>query len=132
MSVLVEGAAEACASAYVEMSDLGWIGDRRGEWVQWSGVGDSLMRSMGVVEAFEFPEGVEQVALIPDQGAVQQFATAALYPPLHDRVHPGHSDAAEHDLDSRVGEDSVEPAGGTCRPCRGSGTGPGSRCPPSP
>jgi hypothetical protein len=46
------------------------IGDRCGEWVQWVGVGDALMRSVGVVEAFVLPEGVEQVALVPDQGAV--------------------------------------------------------------
>jgi hypothetical protein len=57
------------------------------------------------------PESVEQVALVPDQGAVKEFTAAALYPPFHDRVHPGHPDAAEHDLNSRVGEDSIEPAG---------------------
>jgi hypothetical protein len=70
MSVLVEGATEAFALAYVETSDLHRIGDRCGEWVQWVGVGDALMRSVGVVEAFVLPEGVEQVALVPDQGAV--------------------------------------------------------------
>lgn len=36
MVVLVEGAAEACVSAYVEAGDLHRIGDRRGEWVQWA------------------------------------------------------------------------------------------------
>jgi hypothetical protein len=65
-------------------ADLYRIGDRRGEWVQGAGVGDALMRPMGVVEPFEFPKGVEQVALVPDHGAVQQFATAALYPSFHD------------------------------------------------
>jgi hypothetical protein len=34
---------------------------------------------VSVVELFELPQGVEQVSLVPDQGAVQQFATASLY-----------------------------------------------------
>jgi hypothetical protein len=28
------------------------------------------------------------VGLVPDQGAVQQFAPTGLHPPLHDRVVP--------------------------------------------
>jgi hypothetical protein len=33
---------------------------------------------------------VQQMCLIPDQHAVQQLVAAALDPPLHDGVHPGH------------------------------------------
>jgi hypothetical protein len=32
---------------------------------------------------------VEQMALVPCEGAVQQFASAGLYPALHDGIHPG-------------------------------------------
>ena len=39
---------------------------------------------------------------------VEQLAMAAVYPPLHERVHPGHPDAAAHDHDARVGENHVE------------------------
>jgi len=84
MSVLVEGAAQSVASAYVEMSDLHRVGDWWRQWVQGAGVGEALMRSRGVVELFVLLEGVEQVALVPDQGAVQQFVAAALYPLFHD------------------------------------------------
>jgi hypothetical protein len=63
---------------------IGW-----GQRVQWSGVGDALMGPMAVVEPFELPERVDQVALVPDQGAVEQFAAADLYPAFHDRVHAG-------------------------------------------
>jgi hypothetical protein len=51
---------------------------------------------------------VQQMHLVPDQRAVEEFVAAGLDPPLHDRVHPRHPNAAEHDRDSGVGEDGVE------------------------
>jgi hypothetical protein len=48
---------------------------------EWAGIGDALMGPMPVVEAFELPQGVEQVVLVPDQGPVQQLTTAGLRPP---------------------------------------------------
>jgi hypothetical protein len=51
------------------------------------------------------------VALIPDQGPVQQLTAADLHPPLHDQIHAGHPDAAEHDLDTRINQDGVEQFG---------------------
>src|SRR5689334_937165 len=50
------------------------------------------------------------MSLVPDQGAVKRFVAAGLYPPFGDRVHSGHLDAAEDDLDAGVGvgEDDVE------------------------
>lgn len=56
--------------AYVETGDLHRIGEG---WTQRSGVCHALMRPMGVVEMFERPTGVEQLSLIPDCGAVQQW-----------------------------------------------------------
>jgi hypothetical protein len=82
MSVLVEDAAEAIASSYVEAAYLVRIGDRRGQRVQRAGVRDALVRAVPVVELLELTQGVEQVPLVPDQGPIQQFAAAALYPPL--------------------------------------------------
>jgi hypothetical protein len=43
------------------------IGDRRGQRTQWASVGDALVRPVSVIEAFELAQGVEQVALVPDQ-----------------------------------------------------------------
>ena len=51
--VLVQDAAESVASSYVEVDDLAGIGEWFGERVQWSAVGDALMRPMLVVEVFE-------------------------------------------------------------------------------
>ena len=52
------------------------------------GVGDSLVRPVGVVELLELAQGVEQVRLVPDQGPVEQLAAAGLHPSLHECVAP--------------------------------------------
>jgi hypothetical protein len=64
---------------------------------------------MRVVE--RLAQGVEQVALVPYEGAVQQFASAGLYPALHDGVHPGHPDTALDDSQSGIGQHGVEGLG---------------------
>ncbi len=97
MPVLVEDAAEAIASVYVETAGGSRPGDRWGQREQRPGVRDSLVRPVGVVKLLELAQGVQQVRLIPDQGPVEQLATAGLHPPLHDGIHAGHPDAAEHD-----------------------------------
>ena len=38
------------------------------------------MRPVVVVEVFELAQRVQQVTLIPDQGAVEQFPATGLYP----------------------------------------------------
>jgi hypothetical protein len=111
MSVLVEGAAEVVTSAYVEVGELLRIGDRWGQGVQWSGACDALVGPVRVVVLLELAQGVEQVVLVPDQGAVQQLVPAGLYPAFHERVHARHPDAGQHDVDSRVLEDGVEQGG---------------------
>jgi hypothetical protein len=58
MFVLVQSAAESVASSYVEVRDLAWIGQRRGQWAERTGVGDALMRSVFVVMLLEFAQGV--------------------------------------------------------------------------
>jgi hypothetical protein len=111
MLVLVKDAAEAIASSYVEAGYLVRIGDLLRQRVQRACVGDALVGAVSVVELFELVQGVEQVPLVPDQRAVQEFAAAGLYPPFHDRVHSWHPDATEHNLDPRLGEDGVEQIG---------------------
>jgi hypothetical protein len=77
--VLVEDAAESIVSSDAKPGYLVRIGDRCGQWVQRSGVGDAPMRSMAVVEVFEFVQGVQEMLLVPDQGPVQQFVAAVPY-----------------------------------------------------
>jgi hypothetical protein len=38
------------------------------------------------LELLELTQSMQQVRLVPDQGAVKQLAVAGLHPPLHDRV----------------------------------------------
>ena len=83
MLVFAEDPAQALASSYVQVGDLVQVGDRRRQGPEWAGIGDALMGPMPVVEAFELPQGVEQVVLVPDQGPVQQLTTTGLHPPLH-------------------------------------------------
>ena len=64
-----------------------------------------------VVELLVLAQGVEQVLLVPDEGAVEEFASAAADPAFHDRVHARYPDTGEDDLDTDVGEDGVEQGG---------------------
>jgi hypothetical protein len=106
MPVLVEDSAEAPASSYVAAGDVVRVGDRRGQRVQWAGICDALMRPVGVVEPLELAQGVEQMVLVPDQGAVQQLVPAGLYPAFRERVHARYPDAG-----ARILEDGVELGG---------------------
>jgi hypothetical protein len=49
-----------------------------------------------------------QMALIPDEGAVQEFAPASPDPAFGDRVHAGRPHVAEHGPDPGIGKDRVE------------------------
>jgi len=77
------------------------------------------MGAVGVVAFFELAQRVQQVAVVPDQRAVEQFLAAGLYPALHDGVHARRPYSAEHDLDVSVlqdfpdrGRGSLDPEGG--------------------
>jgi hypothetical protein len=63
---------------------------------------------MFVVVPLVLAHCVHQVGLVPDEGAVEQFAATGLNPPFHDRVHARHPDTAEHHGDPGVGQDRVE------------------------
>jgi hypothetical protein len=46
MLVFVKDSAQAWLSSYVQAGDLLLVGDWRGEWTEWAGVGDALVRSL--------------------------------------------------------------------------------------
>ena len=70
MSVLVDGAAESVPSADVEVRDPLRIGNRFGKRAQRCGSSESPVGPVLVVEVLELPEGVREVALVPDERAV--------------------------------------------------------------
>jgi hypothetical protein len=82
---LVDDAADPVAagnSGRVDVGDGCWEGPERSSLIK-GPVGPVL-----VVMALVLAEDVQQVALVPDQRPVEEFAAAAAGPPLHDRVRP--------------------------------------------
>jgi hypothetical protein len=61
--------------------------------------------------SLQLPQGMQQMPLVPDKGAVEQLPAAGLHPPLHDRVHPRHPDPSEHNLGARIGQHDIEQSG---------------------
>ena len=84
MCVLVEEAAESVVSTDVKAVEAVRVGDWVGEWLQGSCAVQGAVRSMLVVDRLELVERVEQVGLVPDEGAVEEFVAAGLHPALHD------------------------------------------------
>jgi hypothetical protein len=64
-----------------------------------------------VIEVLELPQCMQEVALVSDERAVQEFVPACLHPAFHDRSHARHLDSGEHRLDPGVREHGVEQAG---------------------
>jgi len=82
MLILMGHSAESVATSNVKACDLAGNGQRRGQWLERAGVRDALVRPVPVIELLELPQGMQEVGLVPDQGAVQQFAAAGLRPPF--------------------------------------------------
>src|SRR6266516_552245 len=69
------------------------------------------MRPVLIVVGLVVAQDSPQMVLIPDEGAVQELASASPDPAFHDCVHAGRPDVAEDGLDAGVSEDGVEGAG---------------------
>jgi hypothetical protein len=95
-------------SADGQLGELVAVRDRFGQRGQGPGVGDALVRAVLVVEGLTIAQGVQQMSLVPDPGAVQQLTAAGPDPPFHDRVHARHPYATTDDPDPCVREDLVE------------------------
>jgi hypothetical protein len=80
--VLVDHSGEPFSAAYVQAGDPPEIGDRLGDRTQRCWLVHRSMGPVGVVVQLEPAEGVAQVALDPDEGAVQKFVAAGLDPAL--------------------------------------------------
>jgi hypothetical protein len=71
MLVFVEGATESVLPQDVEPGDLCRVGDRTGERIKRGGVAEGAVRPVPVVERLELAQGVQEVALVPSEGALQ-------------------------------------------------------------
>jgi hypothetical protein len=66
---------------------------------------------VGVVEVLVLAQDGHQVALVPDQGPVQQFSAAAADPAFHDRIHLRRLDGGADHSDAGGLEHCVERGG---------------------
>ena len=67
----MEDAVEAIWPMDVQVPDLDGLGDWFGQRVQRCGVGQGPVRAVSIVERFELAQRMEQMALVPNEGAVQ-------------------------------------------------------------
>jgi hypothetical protein len=74
MLILPQDAAETVASADGQPGEAVRVGDRFGQRLHLPGVGDALVGTVFVVERLEFAERVQEMPLVPDQGAVLLLA----------------------------------------------------------
>lgn len=111
MSVLMDGAAESVLSADAQPLEFVGVGDRLGQRTERRRLLERSVRPVRVVMPFELAQRTEQVTLIPDQCAVEEFVAAGADPALRDRVHTGYADAGDDGADPGVGEDLVEQPG---------------------
>jgi hypothetical protein len=72
----------------------------------WGGV-----RPVLIVVGLVVAQDPSQMGVVPDEGAVREFASASADPVFGDRVHAGRLDAAEHGPDAGIGEGGVERGG---------------------
>jgi hypothetical protein len=76
--VLVDHSGEPVSAACVEGGDPPGIGDRFGDRAQRCCLVDRLTGPVGVVVRLEVAEGVVRVALVRDEGAVQEGPSALI------------------------------------------------------
>lgn len=67
--------------------------------------------SVVVVERFEFTQGVRQVGLVKDEGAVEEFGSAGSDPAFHDRVHARDANPGHDRCNAAVGKNRIERCG---------------------
>ena len=108
MVVFVEDAAESISSLDGEVIQSVRFDDRRGEWATWSCALQGAVCPVVVIERFEFAQDVQQVGLVQDEGAVEQFGSAGSDPAFYDRVHPWYADPGRDYCDAVVGENGIE------------------------
>jgi hypothetical protein len=85
------------------------------------GAGEGSVGPVLVAERLVRAQGVPEVGLVPDEGAVEQFGPAGADSALRDRVRAGHPQAGLEDLDVVGGQDGVE--AGRVAHTRGPGSG---------
>lgn len=74
--ILMQGSAEPVLSVDLQVHDLSWSGGRFRQRAERGGLAKGPVRPMPAAERFELAERVQEVALVPAQGAIQQLPAA--------------------------------------------------------
>ena len=106
LGVFVEEAAEPVSS---DDRDVGV--DGLGQCLEWAGLVQGPVWTMGVEVGLVLGEDRAQVAFVHDEDPVEEFAAYAAHPPFHDRVHPRGLRSGEHYADALSGEHLIEQRG---------------------
>jgi hypothetical protein len=106
--VLMDDTADQIASAASESVE---VNQGVGQWFEWCGLAEGAVWPVLVVVGLVLSHHPQEMSLIPDEGAVEQFPTAPADPPLYDRVRAGSLHRALENADSRGMEDRVEGCG---------------------
>jgi hypothetical protein len=69
------------------------------------------VRPVPIVVGLVLAENPPQMGMVPDEGSVQEFASAPSDPAFGDRNHSGRSEVAEYGPDCGIGEQRVEYGG---------------------
>ena len=103
-AIFVAQATDASLSSDPVLPEIDRFGQR---FQRRSGV-QRPVRPVLIVVSLVLAQDQPQMALVPDEGAIQQLAAASPDPAFGDRVHAGRPDATEHGPDAGVGGDRVE------------------------
>ena len=105
--MLIDQATDARPSSYAAPRKIGRLGKRFQRRGAVQGAVWTVLIVVGLVVVQDSPN----MCLIPDEGSVQELASASTDPAFGNRVHPGRLDVAKYGLDARIGENSVEHGG---------------------
>src|SRR5258708_1256728 len=87
------------------------VGDAIWQRAERRGLVQGAVWPVRVVEVLVLAQDGHQVALVPDQGPVQQLTPATADPAFHDRVHSWRLNSGADDPDASGLEDGVERGG---------------------
>jgi hypothetical protein len=103
-AIFVDQTTDASLSSDTVLTEI----DRWVQRFQRRGAVQRAVRPVLIVVGFVLEQDPPQMALVPDEGAVQELAAAFPIQRSPDGVHAGRLDFAEHGPDPGIGEDRIE------------------------
>ena len=106
-AIFADQATDASVPSDAVLLKIDWFGQR----FQRRGAVQGAVRPVLIVVSLILAQDPAQMVLVPDEGAVQEFAAASPDPAFGDRVHAGRPHVAQHGPDPGANQDRVERGG---------------------